>query len=68
MIQTLMRRAAELAERERTVVLERLADELRTRFGSGTIAVTATGVQVSGRGLMRRWLTDPVARFTGVGR
>ena len=68
MMGTLMRRAAQLAEREQTVLLERVAEDLRDRFESGAVEVTQTGVHVSARGLVRRWLSDPAVRFIGAGR
>lgn len=40
-----------------------LANELEEWFGTGAVETEDSRIVISGRGLQRRWLTDPRLRF-----
>jgi len=63
MMSQLLKRGEELAraaQRERT---KRIASRLKQLVGGIAIEVEEARVLVSGRGLLKRWLTDPQLRF-----
>ena len=42
---------------------EAIAERMRATLRGASVEATETGVIVSGRGLVRRWLIDPELRF-----
>lgn len=67
MMPNLMRKAEQLAASERRRAMRRVAEMLAARL-PGNVEITDSGVEVRGRGLNRRWLEDPAARFMRIGK
>jgi hypothetical protein len=47
--------------------VQRVAQQLRTIFGSAAVDVQEARVLVRGKGMIKRWLIDPSLRFLGGG-
>lgn len=67
MMENLLARGAQVAAEAQASKVQLLAQQLRAMFGSAAVTVSEAQVMVSGRGLARRWLTDPGVRFLGGG-
>lgn len=65
MLTELMRRAERIAAQAQQSKVDDVARRLRALFGAGAIEAEAAQVIVAGKGLIRRWLTDPALRFLG---
>jgi phage-related minor tail protein len=63
MMEKLLERGDELAEKAQSARVQRVAQRLRALVGSGAVTVEETQVLVSGRGIVKRWLIDPSLRF-----
>jgi hypothetical protein len=63
MMERLLKRGDEIARTAQRRGVARVAESLRALFGSGAVEAEEARVLVSGRGLMRRWLTEPGLRF-----
>ena len=63
MMKALLERGEALARSAQRASVQRVARELRAKFGAAAVQVNETRVAVSGRGLVRRWLVDPGLRF-----
>jgi hypothetical protein len=67
MFEEVTARAAGLAEARRQRLRSRVADALRAEGARGVaIEEVEEGVLLSGRGLIRRSITDPALRWIGV--
>ena len=58
-------RVAQLARAEQRRRLDRMAERLQEMFGSDRVVQSDSEVAISGRGVIRRWLTEPALRFIG---
>jgi hypothetical protein len=67
MMDALMRRAELLAASEQRRRLASLAERMREMLGRASVEIVDAKVVVSGRGLVRRWLTEPGLRFLASG-
>lgn len=67
MMEGLIKRIETLAAAEQRGRVQRLAAQMKTMLGSGSVEVLDAQVVVSGRGLLRRWLIDPGLRFLSSG-
>jgi hypothetical protein len=63
----MMARASAFAERLARAREGRVAERVGRRFadviGEGSVEIDGGEVRLSGKGLLRRWLTDPRLRF-----
>ena len=59
----LLRRADELARARQRRGVGQVAEQIRELLGSASIDVEESRIIVSGRGLLKRWLSDPRLRF-----
>ena len=64
----LQRKAEQIARAEERHAVSNLVADLKVRLGSATIEESGETVTVSGPGILRRWLNDPLFRFIGGGR
>lgn len=67
MMESLLRRGADLATAAQQQKLRDIAQLLRATFGSGAIETEEAAVLVRGRGLVKRWLAEPGLRFLSKG-
>ena len=67
MMTTLMRRAEEIARSRRRARVAAVANGLSALLGEGSVAIEEARVIVRGRGIIKRWLTDPSLRFLSGG-
>ena len=67
MMEKLAARGNDVALRVQEQKVQRVAQQLRTMFGGGAVDVEEARVLVRGRGMIKRWLTDPSLRFLGGG-
>lgn len=65
MMKRLQERAQEVARRKQRLRVERLVAALEAKVSGVAVEATNSGVILSGRGLVRRWLSDPALRFAG---
>ena len=65
MMARLMMRAERIARDAEERKVNEIADRLRELLVGATITVEDMRVIVSGRGLLKRWLSDPGLRFFG---
>ena len=63
MMANLAKRGADIAIAARQRRVRAVADRLRNILGSSAVEVDEARVLVSGRGMVKRWLTDPSLRF-----
>lgn len=67
MMEGLIARGSQLALEAQARQVKRVAEQLRTLFGSAAVSVEDARVLVSGRGIIKRWLIDPSLRFLSGG-
>ena len=67
MMEKLTARGEQLARVAQKQRAQRVAQQLRTIFGSAAVEVEEARVLVRGRGMIKRWLIDPSLRFLGGG-
>jgi hypothetical protein len=67
MLANLLRRGEQLANEVTQKKVAEVAGRLRSTFGAAAISIEDSRVVISGRGVIRRWLTDPALRFIGWG-
>jgi len=67
MMERLLARGAEIGARAQARQVQRIALQLRIMFGSRSVSIDGAQVRVSGRGIFRRWLTEPSVRFLSGG-
>ena len=63
MLANLLKRGDELARLQLQKKLLDVAAQLRAIVGSAAVSVEDSRVLISGRGIVKRWLTDPALRF-----
>ena len=63
----LTRRAEELARAEQQRKVAEIAERLKSLVRGASVQVEDAQILVSGRGLLKRWLTDPSLRFLSGG-
>lgn len=63
MMERLLKRGDEIARAAARRGVTQVAERLRARFGARAVQVDEARVVLSGRGLVRRWLTEPGLRF-----
>lgn len=59
----LIARAQELVRKQQRRRIEGITAALATQLSGAEIEVTAGGISVAGKALLRRWLSDPALRF-----
>lgn len=62
-MEKLIERGEQLASDAQARQVKRVAEQLRSLFGSAAVDVEEARVIVSGRGIIKRWLIDPSLRF-----
>lgn len=67
MMARLAERGEQLAERAQQRAARRAAERLSELIGGRAVELDGTRILVSGRELIRRWLTDPALRFLSGG-
>lgn len=67
MMEKLLSRGTELASQGQQQKLHSIAGQLHTFFGNATVQIDSDQVVISGRGILKRWLTDPAVRFLAGG-
>ena len=67
MMDGLIRRAEMLAAAAQRRQVRRLAARMAELLGSGAVEIVDAKVVVRGRGLLKRWLSDPDLRFLSGG-
>jgi hypothetical protein len=67
MLSALTRRGEQLARRMTDQEVLRLAQQLQSLFNDAAVQIEEARVLVRGRGILRRWLSDPNLRFLGGG-
>ena len=67
MMEKVLARGEELAQRAQAQAVQRVAQRLRALFGAAAVNVDKGQLLVSGRGLIKRWLIDPSLRFLAGG-
>jgi hypothetical protein len=67
MTEKLLARGAEIGRRAEARQVQRIAQQLRAKFGSRSVSLEGAQVLVSGTGIFRRWLTDASLRFLSGG-
>jgi hypothetical protein len=67
MMASFIRRAEEIARIRRRAKVGAIAEKLRETLGETAVSVEEARVVVRGRGIIRRWLTDPALRFLSGG-
>jgi len=67
MFSDLLRRGEQLANERLHAKVEDVAAQLRSILGRAAVSIDDTRVVISGRGVVKRWLTDPALRFIGWG-
>lgn len=68
MMHDAMRIAERLAAAEKRRAIRRLAAMIQTRFAPAQVQASGQGVEICGRILNRRWVSDPALRFMGIGK
>jgi len=63
MLANLRKRGDELARLQLQKKLLDVAAQLRAIVGSSAVSIEDSRVLISGRGIVKRWLTDPALRF-----
>lgn len=66
-MKALIQRADAIAQRARAKTAAKLAGSIRAAVRGVQVEAEPSAVVLSGRGLMRRWLTDPALRFAAGG-
>lgn len=59
----LEKRAEQLAQLERHIIIGRIAAKLAGELRGATMAVDQSGIRISGVGLFKRWLNETGLRF-----
>ena len=67
MMEKLIARTDELIREAQARQVRRVAQQLRSLFGSAAVEVEEARLLVSGRGIIKRWLIDPSLRFLAGG-
>lgn len=67
MLPNLLRRGEQLVNEALQKKVAEVAAQLRMTFGAAAISIEDSRVVINGRGVMKRWLTDPALRFIGWG-
>ena len=67
-MKALEKRAAELAARAKDARLDQLRVALDEKFARGAVEMSDDAIEVTGEGLLRRWLEDASIRFIGMGQ
>ena len=67
MMEKLAAGGEQLARSAQEQLVQEVAQQLRTIFGSAAVEVQEARVLVRGRGMIKRWLIDPSLRFLGGG-
>ena len=67
MMEKLLARGEDIAAQAQATQVQRVAQQLRTLFGTGAVTIEEAQVLVSGRGIIKRWLIDPSLRFLAGG-
>jgi hypothetical protein len=67
MLSDLLRRGEALANERVQAKVANVAAELRSMLGNAAVSIEGLRVVVGGRGVVKRWLTDPALRFLGWG-
>lgn len=67
MMSRLMQRAEDRAHRRQRSRVSELAKQLKAMLGEAVVEAEDGRVVVRGRGILRRWLTDPRLRFLAGG-
>lgn len=62
-LSTLLARGEALATEQLQKKLQDVATQVRALFGTGAVTVEDGQVAISGKGLLKRWLSDPAVRF-----
>jgi hypothetical protein len=65
MMARLIARGEAAGERRARAAAARLGERLAAEFPDLDVAAGDDGVTIAGRGLWRRWLADPMLRWTG---
>lgn len=65
MINRFVERAEAVARKRQRRRIERILSAIEDRASGVSAEATASTIVLSGRGLVRRWLSDPSLRFTG---
>lgn len=63
MMEKLLSRGTELASQVQQQKLHSVARQLHTIFGNAAVQFDSDQVVISGKGILKRWLTDPAVRF-----
>ena len=66
-MEKLIARGEQLAAQAQARQVQRVAEQLRSLFGSAAVNVQEARVLVRGRGIIKRWLIDPSLRFLSGG-
>jgi predicted NBD/HSP70 family sugar kinase len=66
-LSTLLARGETLAGEQLQKKVQDVATQLRAAFGNAAVRVEDAQVVVGGRGLLKRWLSDPALRFLAGG-
>ena len=61
----MLRRAEAIARKRQSRIAALVAERVAQVLATGAVELQGTQVIVRGRGLLRRWLTDPDLRFVG---
>ena len=67
MMEKLLARGEAIARDAQQRKIADVAQQLRLMFGSAAVQIEDSQVVVSGRRIMKRWLTDPSFRFLAGG-
>ena len=63
MMEAMLAHAERIARDRQSQAVDRMAEQLRARFGARAVSVGAGEVSVRARGLLKRWLSEPGLRF-----
>jgi hypothetical protein len=67
MMERLMQRAEDLVMTAQRRQVAKLAAAVKSMLGSSMVQIEDSNVILGGRGLLKRWLTDPGLRFLSGG-
>jgi hypothetical protein len=65
MMEKLLGRGLQLAAAAQTLTVAAVAARLKEALPGTSVATSADQIVLRGKGLMKRWLTDPSLRFVG---